>query len=261
MEQSTGDLSLFFKTIGQNLIGISGSYVDDLLRSGTKEFSQSSTLDTNKKFDTKDQSTNNIKFTGLRINGENETKSISQSEYISNLKLLPKSTSFETFRSIRAKLNWIANSRPDISCAVSMASAVTERNFSESKIKELNSVIRHLRNTRDLKLNFPHLDQESLKLVVYSDASFANNEDISSHLGYIVFISNSNDNCSFLHYSSSKSKRVCRSTMAAETMAFAEAFDSAFILRHEIEKAIGRKIPLLMLTDSQALFDVLTRAK
>ena len=49
--------------------------------------------------------------------------------------------------------------------------------------------------------------------------------------------------------------------MAAETKAIAEAFDSAFILKHDLENAISRTIPLLMLTDSQALSDVLTRAK
>ena len=49
--------------------------------------------------------------------------------------------------------------------------------------------------------------------------------------------------------------------MAAETMAFADSFDSAFIIKHDIERALGRSLPLLMLTDSQALFDVLTRAR
>ena len=261
MKQSTGDLSLFFKRLGNKLVGISGSYVDDLLGTGTKSLNDSSTIETNQTFETKDQTKNEIKFTGLSINGKNKTKSISQSEYIRNIELLPKTTTFDLFRSMRAKLNWISNSRPDISCAVSMASAVTEKLFNESKVKNLNSVIKHLKKTENMKLKFPPLDQETLKIVVYSDASFANNDDLSSQIGYIVFLSDNNENCSFLTYSPYKSERVCRSTMAAETMAFADAFDSAFILRHDLERAIGRKIPLLMLTDSQALFDVLTRAK
>ena len=142
-----------------------------------------------------------------------------------------------------------------------MASAVTEKNFNEKKVKSLNSVIKHLKSTKEIKTKDSRFDQESLKLEVYSDASFANNEDNSSQIGHIILLSDCDNNCSILHYSSSKAKRICRSTIATETMAFAEAFDSAFILKYDIEKAMGRKIPLLMLTDSQALFDVLTRAK
>ena len=84
---------------------------------------------------------------------------------------------------MRARLNWISNSRPEILCAVSVASAVTEKNFNEKKIESLNPVIKHLKSTKEIKMKFPRLDQESLKLVIYSDASFANNEDNSSQIG------------------------------------------------------------------------------
>eukprot|EP00171_Calliarthron_tuberculosum_P022504 IDg22504t1 len=48
--------------------------------------------------------------------------------------------------------------------------------------------------------------------------------------------------------------------MASKTLAFADSFDSAYTIKHDLEQALGRRIPLLMLTDSQALFGVLTRA-
>jgi hypothetical protein len=47
--------------------------------------------------------------------------------------------------------------------------------------------------------------------------------------------------------------------MAGETLPFADGFDNAFILRHDLESMLGQPVPLAMYTDSQALFNVLTR--
>ena len=49
--------------------------------------------------------------------------------------------------------------------------------------------------------------------------------------------------------------------MAAETLTFVDGFDNAFILRHDLQRMLGRGIPLLMLTDSKAPFDVITGSK
>ena len=48
--------------------------------------------------------------------------------------------------------------------------------------------------------------------------------------------------------------------MAAETLAFSNAFDNVLIIKHDLERMIG-PVHLLMLTDSKALFDVLTRTR
>jgi hypothetical protein len=61
--------------------------------------------------------------------------------------------------------------------------------------------------------------------------------------------------------SSHKTKRVARSTTAAETLAFFYAFDNAVILRHDLSGMIGTDLPILMMTDSRALFDTITRAR
>lgn len=46
--------------------------------------------------------------------------------------------------------------------------------------------------------------------------------------------------------------------MAAEALAFADAFDQAYILKHDLQRILGQEIPLFMLTDSKLLFDVIT---
>ena len=66
---------------------------------------------------------------------------------------------------------------------------------------------------------------------------------------------------SVIHFSSHKSRRVTRSSMAAETLAFVDGFDNAFILRHDLQRMLGKGVPLLMLTDAKALFDVIIGSK
>ena len=49
--------------------------------------------------------------------------------------------------------------------------------------------------------------------------------------------------------------------MAVEALAFADRFGKYFIIKHDLQRIIGRPLQLLMLTDPEILFDVLTRKK
>lgn len=259
MEQATGDFSLFFKRIAGKLTGISGTYVDDILRTGTKQFEEEATRTTGTSFDSKNPETPPLSFTGLRITENEDGRRLSQSAYISKLQLLPAAADFEMFRSTRAKLAWVVNSRPDIACAVAFASQVTSKTFEKHSQKTLNKIIKYLRSTKDLCLHFPKIHEGSLQLVVYSDASFNNNVDNTSQLGYIVLLMDRSGTCCVLQFSSHKSRRITRSSMAGETIALAEGFDHAFIIKHDLQRILGRKVPLLLVTDSKLLFDVITR--
>jgi hypothetical protein len=110
-------------------------------------------------------------------------------------------------------------------------------------------------------LRFPALDSHTLRVVAYADVSFHNCDDDSSQLGYVIVLSDDSETRAIFHFSSPKSKRVTRSTMAAEILAFVDAFDKAFIIRHELSRMLSKDILLLMMTDSRALFDVITRAR
>lgn len=46
--------------------------------------------------------------------------------------------------------------------------------------------------------------------------------------------------------------------MAGETLAFPDALDNSFMVKHELQRMLGNNVPLLMLTDSKILFDVIT---
>jgi hypothetical protein len=104
------------------------------------------------------------------------------------------------------------------------------------------------------------LDQETLRICVYCDASFTNNEDMSSQMGYIVFLTDGKHRCAPMTYKSVKCKRVTRSVLAAEAIAFAEEFDQGYTLKHDLQELLGRNLPLTIFTDSKTLLDVITKA-
>lgn len=41
--------------------------------------------------------------------------------------------------------------------------------------------------------------------------------------------------------------------------AFSDAFDAAYILKHDLESILNSKIPMTILTDSKSSFDVITK--
>lgn len=102
--------------------------------------------------------------------------------------------------------------------------------------------------------------QRLLHVRVYADASFAGNDYLSSQLGFIVLLCDKHDYEHILDYSSKKSKRVVRSILGGEVYAFADGFERAFMLRHDLQTIYRKKIPLHILTDSLQMFDVITKA-
>lgn len=182
-----------------------------------------------------------------------------QTEYAKRLKVLPSDCSFKEYRSKRQKLQWLTHCRPDICCAVNKASQITERNFGKAAIEALNKVITHVHKTTERGILQEKLDLNSLHIRVYTDGSFADNDDLTTQLGYIVLLCDDHDRCNVLNFSSHKSRRVVRSVLGGETYAFADGMDFGLSMKYDIEAMIDRKIPLRLFTDSKSLFDVITK--
>ena len=49
--------------------------------------------------------------------------------------------------------------------------------------------------------------------------------------------------------------------MAAETLAFVDSFDNATLIKHDLKRMLNIDIPILMITDSEPLFRILTRSR
>lgn len=48
--------------------------------------------------------------------------------------------------------------------------------------------------------------------------------------------------------------------MGAEVLAFADRFDYAFLLKHDLQRIIGDDLPLAMRTDSESLFKTIVKS-
>lgn len=255
MRQATGDFSLFMRHVAGKLVGMSATHVDDLLCVGTSEFTKDMQSHLHERFEMSNADQAPLTFTGIEVTSK--PYGLRQRSYIRRLTALPQQARFDDFRSQRARLSWVVHTRPDIACVISMASQVTKHTFSVANTLELNNVVSYLQRTSDVVMKFPRLDQDALQIVAYSDASFGNLPNGASQLGYAVFLVDGHRNCSFLTFKSYKARRIARSSTTAETLALVDAFDAAFLLRHDLQQILRCEIPLLLLTDSQIVFETL----
>ena len=92
----------------------------------------------------------------------------------------------------------------------------------------------NLLKLKQLKLfiGFPNLGpSKDWKIVVFSDASQANIDSVSSVGGHIFLTAGCKKRSAPIAWSSSKIKHVVRSTLAAETLSLSEALNHAIYLK------------------------------
>jgi len=259
-----GDPSMFIQEDDEEdgADGIFGVYVDDTIGAGDDEFEDLTAM-MGERFESKEREFENVKFFGLDIKtGTQGVYEMSQRSYIEKLMLLPSDASFQLYRSVRAAASWVTHTRPDICCAVNKAAQVKDNDESQvstEDIKLLNSAIKRMKKTQDMVLSYAPLDLDSLHLRVYTDASFGCNTDYTSQLGYVILLCDSQDRCHVLDFASKKCKRVVLSILGGDVYAFTEGFNCAFMVRRDLERIYGKRIPIQMRTDSKQMFDVDTK--
>lgn len=189
-EQSTGDCALFFRREADKLVALSGTYVDDCLQAIDKSVKDEIQNQLERKFDVRLDDKTEFIFTGLLCDVSNKKlRTLSQMHYIKRINYLPESATWSQFRSLRAKLMWITHTHPDIACASSFAAQIVENNFDKNGIKIINGVVIKLITSAYITLQYHKLDQYSLKIVCYVDASFNNRENGKSQIGFIIGLS------------------------------------------------------------------------
>ena len=167
------------------------------------------------------------------------------------------------YRRAVGKLNWVSGiSQPDISFYVCDTSTKFQ-NATITDALKVNKVIKHLKSTTSF-IKVPKFDKESLKLQLYTDASFNNLPNGGSQAGQILFLSDYKNNCFPLHWNSSKLKQVVRSTLAAETLSLSDGCDVTFyvnILLSELIQKNSKPMNIIAYTDNQSLHDTVHSTK
>jgi hypothetical protein len=114
--------------------------------------------------------------------------------------------------------------------------------------------------TRRLRFVLLDLNQNQLKLMIFTDVAFANTTDLHSQIDYVICLTN-DVHANLIHWSSTKCKRITRSVLAAELYAMINDFDVEVVIKSIIEHILKLKNPLslILLTDSKFLYDCLVK--
>ena len=265
MKRCQYDEALFYLHIQKVLVGIITVHVDDFLYGGTDQFHKTIILPLQRIFEIGRMCSTPMIYLGLYIDQTESKIIVNQDQYIQSLEevdikdakdseRLLKSAEHKEYRRICGRLNWISTqTRPDIAFDVAMISA----NVNAPTIKHLklaNKIIRKVKST-SVEIAFCKLENP-LHLLVYCDASYANLPSGGSQGGQIVFLSDENGSLSPLSWTSRKVRRVCRSTISAETMSMLDAVDMSIWIMHILKDITGNQSRNAELkTDSKSLYD------
>lgn len=164
-------------------------------------------------------------FNGCRISlPENGSYSLHQSTKLGKLK---NQACHEDMVSTRALIQYIAScTRPDL-CAEAQLLSSAVSNPDAGTYKKMEKLVSRCRNTSQAGLRYVNLDKESQRLLLFTDASFANANKLKSQLGFFGVLCDKHGRGNIVHYGSTTCKRVARSVMSAELHALVYGFDNA----------------------------------
>jgi hypothetical protein len=149
--------------------------------------------------------------------------------------------------------------QPEASFDLSFAAQAV--NPTKEDIKALNKRLQWQHANASRGLRFVPLDIKTLRLIVFADASFANNKDLTSQIGFVIVLADAADNANIVHWSSIKCKRVTRSVLASEMYGMTHGFDAAAAIKSTITQLLHltKPLPLVICTDSKSLYDCLVK--
>lgn len=239
--------------------GISGLQTDDTLFLANLSFAR---LEQNKmtflcKEREKLTNDRNLKFNGSLIQLEKGTINLSQKSQCDKIKSAIDKNSYIAQRARGAYVATMC--QPEAAYDLSFAAQIRDPQITD--IQRLNRRLTWQQNNSLRGLKFIPLDISTLKLVVFTDSSFATNPDYSSQLGYVIALVDGEGKANTIHWQSVKCKRVTKSVSASELYAISLGFDQGSAINFSINSILNlsKPIPLIICTDSRTIFDCLTR--
>ena len=266
------DPAAFYWYHDGKLSGIFLMHVDDFLWGGNAEFEINIVSKLRNHFKVREQNCDIFKYIGMNIQQGDSEIIIHQNEFCKTLQpieivkerrrdreMLCNDLEKEQFRSLIGQLGWLCtNSRPDLSYDVLELSCKVNK----PKVGDIFDANKCLRKASmfQCSMHFPKLnDVNNCRLVVFSDASHSNLPDgVSSAGGFVIFLVDSQSNACPLYWESRKIRRVVKSTLAAETLAAADAIDSAYYISHILSQILfdsKLEIPIELFVDNKSLYD------
>lgn len=283
MEESTYDPCLL--SCGEpdsDMFAVLGMQVDDTLFLATTEFAKKEETELKRAgFAAKDRDVLTVdkpmKFNGGLITLlENGSITLTQEKQSENLALVRNepadmtSSKGEIRKNVSPKEQYVAQRargayiatvcQPEASFDYSFAAQSYVPGKETEAVKLLNERIQWQLENPERGLTFVPLKMSGeLRVVVFTDASFANLGDHTSQIGFVTALVDEDDNANILHYSSIKCKRVTRAVLASELYGMVHGFDYGVVIKTTLEKALKKTIPLVICTDSNSLYECLVK--
>ena len=209
-----------------------------------------------------------LQFNGATITKDGDNLHLYQERQCAKISLIDVKAEIKSqYIKERARGAYVSSMcQPEAAYPLSKAAQTTEPGKEEAVY--LNKCLGWQRENGKRGLRFLRLNPEELKLFIFVDASFANNKDLSSQIGYVILIAEEqrkNDEeimvkGNIVHWSSTKCKRVTRSVLASELYAMVAGFDIGASIQSTLTGITeGKKIPLILCTDSYSLYDCMIK--
>ncbi len=131
-------------------------------------------------------------------------------------------------------------------------------NSKEEDAKRLNKRLQWQLNHSMKRLNFARLNINSLKLMIFIDAFFAN-VNLHSQIDYVICLINDLNKANIIHWFFTKCKRMIRSVLTAKLYAMTNEFDADSVIKSIIQRILNISLSMILLTDSTSLYDCLVK--
>ena len=134
-------------------------------------------------------------------------------------------------------------------------------NPKEVDVGELNKRLSWQIQNSHRGLKFVKLEAKTLQLLVFMDASFTNNKDLSSQIGYVIVLANATKKANIVYWSLIKCKRVTRSVLASKLYRIAYGFNIAVAIKSIVDKVLQINLLLVLYTNSKSLYNYFIRLR
>jgi len=282
MRQSTYDACLLHTfQKGSECFGVVGLQTDDTLFAGNEAFAKLENNELHKaKIAAKDieilSSDNAVIFNGGIVEKDGQSITLKPKKQGDRIELIdvdgnkPFQAAYVSQRARGAYLASIC--QPEASFDLSVAAQNQVPSVDDAKM--LNKRLQWQQQNKERGLRFVPINLSTAKLFVFVDASFANNKDCSSQIGFLIVLANelADENPkadrfevigNIIHWGSIKCKRVTRSVLASELYGMVYGFDMGIAIKSTINNIVDQldmqPIPLHICTDSRSLYDCLVK--
>lgn len=246
MKQSELDPCVFLWFHENSLQGILSLHVDDMVLGGSQKFHEVLVPQLKKKYPFKHWKTKQGMFLGRNLVQQEDYSIVcDQEEYSRNVQVIKmtkdrrKQKNSPVTENERTKLrgvigaaNWLMSStRPDIA----VQAGFLQQRISKATVNDLieaNRLVGRIKDHSHLRLTIRSIPLENCMVVVSTDASWSNCEDLRSQAGYVIAVTDrriahgDQTQLSILRWRSYKQERHTQSTLGAELMSLARGSGS-----------------------------------